>query len=100
MNRYIMIHHLRWPAVILLTGTLALLSQLGLIDHFWSWFWPLLLILIGVIMLAERAALAVMDKDDDNAWPFGGTRATAPKQPETSIIRTGDFGQHGNGGTQ
>ena len=100
MNRYIMIHHLRWPAVLLLTGTLALLHQLNIIDHFWHWFWPLLLIMIGVLMLAERAALAVMD-DDDNAWPFGGT-PKAPQQPGTSIVPAGssDFGQQGNGGNQ
>ncbi|HTW79128.1 MAG TPA: DUF5668 domain-containing protein [Terracidiphilus sp.] len=102
MNRYLMIHHLRWPAVLLLTGTLALLAQLDVIDHFWHWFWPLLLILIGVIMLAERAALATMDNDDDNPWPYGGTPAPPAPQPETSIVpaKTDIFGRHSDGGNQ
>jgi|HubBroStandDraft_1064217.scaffolds.fasta_scaffold348413_2 hypothetical protein len=104
MNRYLMIHYLRWPAVILLLGTLALLRQLDVISCFWCWFWPLLLIMIGVLMLVERAALAMMnhdlDRDDNGAWPYGGKPASTATQPETSIIRSGDFGQHGNGETQ
>jgi len=102
MNRFIMIHHLRWPAVLLLTGILALLAELNVIDHFWSWFWPLLLILIGSLMLAERAALAIMEREGDENWPYGGTpRQTAPpQQPETSIVpaSTDIFGRHTNGG--
>jgi hypothetical protein len=31
---------------------------MGVVSHFWHLFWPLLFITIGVIMLAERAALA------------------------------------------
>ncbi len=58
MNRYIMIRRLRGPAYLLLIGVIALLHEGRLIDHFWSLFWPLALILAGVIMLAERAALA------------------------------------------
>ncbi len=102
MNRYIMIHHLRWPAVLLLIGTLALLCQLEVIDNFWSWFWPLLLILIGTLMLAERTALAVMDHEDGNAWPYGGTPKPAAPQPETSIVpaHTDIFGRPSNGGNQ
>jgi len=102
MNRYIMIHHLRWPAILLLIGTLALMDQLNVIDHFWNWFWPLLLIMIGLFMLAERAALAAMD-DEDNSWPFGGTpKAAPPQQPGTAIVpsHSSDLGQHGNGGNQ
>ena len=60
MSRYIMIHRLRGPAVLLLFGVVALLGQIGVVDNwFWHWFVPLLLILLGVFMLAERAALAV-----------------------------------------
>jgi hypothetical protein len=53
-----MIRRLRGPAFLLLVGLTALLHQLGLVGHFWHLFWPLLLILLGVFMLAERAALA------------------------------------------
>jgi hypothetical protein len=58
MNHYIMIRRLRNPAILLLIGVLALLDQLSVIDHFWRWFVPLLMILLGVLMLAERAMLA------------------------------------------
>ncbi|MGA3263082.1 MAG: DUF5668 domain-containing protein [Terracidiphilus sp.] len=56
MNRYIMIRRLRAPAFLLLIGALALLSQAHILG--WSKSWPLLLILAGVLLLAERAALA------------------------------------------
>ena len=31
---------------------------MGAIPHFWRLFWPLLLIILGLLLLAERAALA------------------------------------------
>jgi len=58
MSRYIMIRRLRAPAILLLAGGIALLHQTGIIHRGWSLFWPLLLILLGVLLLAERAALA------------------------------------------
>ncbi|MGA3371076.1 MAG: DUF5668 domain-containing protein [Terracidiphilus sp.] len=57
MSRYIMIRRLRTPVVVLLLGALALLHQMGVLSIWKSW--PLLLILWGVILLAERAALAI-----------------------------------------
>lgn len=59
MNRYILIRRLRGPAFLLLLGIIALLHQTGVVYHFWHWFWPLALILWGVLLLAERAALEV-----------------------------------------
>ena len=59
MNRYILIRRLRGPAILLLIGVIALLHQMGIVDHFWHLFWPLLFILLGVIMLAERAVLTI-----------------------------------------
>jgi len=58
MNNYMMIRRLRKPAIVLLIGVIALLAQLNVVDHFWEWFVPLLLIMLGVFMLSERAALA------------------------------------------
>ena len=58
MNHYIMIRRLRGPAILLLIGGVWLLHASGVIYHPWSWFWPLLLIMLGVFMLAERTALA------------------------------------------
>ncbi len=56
MNRYFMLRRLMWPSILLLLGIIALLHQAHLAH--WSLFVPLLLILIGVLKLAEHAALA------------------------------------------
>ena len=56
MSRYILIRRLRGPAFLLLIGVLALLAQAHILG--WGKSWPLYLILWGVLMLAERAALA------------------------------------------
>jgi hypothetical protein len=58
MNHYIMIHRLRGPLLLILAGSVALLNRMGIIDHFWHWFLPLMLILLGLLMLAERAVMA------------------------------------------
>ena len=65
MSHYIMIRRLRGPAILLLIGGVWLLDQMRVIDHFRHWFWPLLLIMIGIFMLAERAALAA-----DGGYPL------------------------------
>ena len=56
MNRYLMISRLRWPALLLLTGVIALLVNFDKLE--WGQAWPLYLILLGVLALAERASLA------------------------------------------
>jgi hypothetical protein len=70
MNRYILIRRLKAPAILLLIGVLALLHQMGVIDHFWHYMVPLILILLGVLLLAERAILA-MDGGLDQGYPGG-----------------------------
>lgn len=111
MNRYILIRRLRGPAILLLIGVLALLHTSGVIHSFWHLFWPLLLILLGVLLLAERAALAT-DGGDMSVWPFGGTPqpgAVNPSAPTgassypgqtTAIVpsHSSDFGKDPNGG--
>jgi len=105
MNRYILIRRLRGPAVLLLIGVLALLDQAGVIDHFWSLFWPLLMITMGVLLLAERAALAA---DGYYPPPYPGAPYAAadpgapptPAQPGSAIVPSGtqQFGNETNGG--
>ncbi len=56
MSRYLMISRLRWPAILLLTGIIALLDQADILS--WGRAWPLYLILFGVLALAERASLS------------------------------------------
>lgn len=57
MSRYILIRRLRGPAFLLLVGVIALLNQADVLS--WGHAWPLFLILAGVLLLAERAALSV-----------------------------------------
>ena len=67
MNRYILIHRLRWPALLLLTGVIALLDQADILS--WGRAWPLYLILLGVLALAERATMA--SDPPPPAYPYG-----------------------------
>ena len=92
MNRYILIRRLRGPAILVLAGVIALLHEAGLVD-FWSLFVPLLLITIGVLKLAERAALAAGGDEVPYAgspYPYGAPGvggAGVPQQPAgTSIV--------------
>src|SRR5579863_987074 len=106
MNRYILIRRLRGPAILLLLGTILLLHETGLVD-FWSLFFPLLLILIGVLKLAERAALAADGAPapiPGGPYPYAANvnpaTATAPPQPGTSIVpaSAADYGKGSEGG--
>jgi hypothetical protein len=66
MSRYILIRRLRGPAFLLLVGVIALLNQADVLT--WHHAWPLFLILGGVLLLAERAALAT-----EGYPPYPGT---------------------------
>lgn len=122
MSRYVLIRRLRGPAVLLLIGMLALLDESGAIHHFWGWFWPLLLILMGSLGLAERAAIAEEDMYPPAPFPGGypgpypgqypGVNPNAPSgtgqaaaqtygQPGTAIVPSGPSDlSGGNGGQQ
>ncbi|MGA8741438.1 MAG: hypothetical protein WB561_09675 [Terracidiphilus sp.] len=106
MNRYILIRRLRGPAILLLLGTILLMHEAGMVD-FWSLFFPLLLILIGVLKLAERAALAAAgDETPYPGSPYPYSAAVSPAaagvaqpQPGTSIVpATQDYGKGPEGG--
>jgi len=77
MNRYLMIRRLRGPAFLLLLGVNALLANANILG--WSQSWPFYLILWGVLLLAERAALAT---DGYPAFPAasyaGAAQAAGP----------------------
>jgi len=118
MSRYILIHRLRGPAILLLIGVLALLYQMGAIPHFWRLFWPLLLILVGVLLLAERAVLAEEGYPFFGCGPWDGTNypsmgnpgsgnpgagpgaPTNPAETSTAIVPVHDFEKQLNGGEQ
>lgn len=106
MNRYILIRRLRGPAILLLLGTILLMHESGLVD-FWSLFFPLLLILIGVLKLAERAALAAAGDETPypgSPYPYGAAAnpaaaGAAQPQPGTAIVpATQDYGKGPEGG--
>jgi hypothetical protein len=77
MNRYLFIRRLMGPCILLLLGIIALLHQAHIVH--WSLFVPLLLILIGVLKLAERAALA-SEGYPPPPYPWG-TYPGAPNPP-------------------
>lgn len=96
MSRYILIRRLRGPAFLLLIGVLALLNQADILT--WGKSWPLYLILAGVLLLAERAALAAAGPVPQTPFPGapypGPVNPAAPQaQPRTetgvSIIPAG-----------
>jgi hypothetical protein len=106
MNRYILIRRLRGPAILLLLGIIALLHESGLVE-FWSLFFPLLLILIGVLKLAERAALAAAGDEvpyPGSPYPYGAANpagaGVAQPQAGTSIVpaATQDYSKGSEGG--
>jgi hypothetical protein len=56
MNQYIFLQRITGPAMILTFGVTALLDEWHIMSYGKSW--PLYLIVLGVIKLAQRAALA------------------------------------------
>lgn len=95
MSRYILIHRLRGPAFLLLVGVNALLAQAHILG--WSQSWPFYLILAGVLLLAERAALAAEGYPAYPGMPgsgiaqpstAAGANQTATGQTETAIVPT------------
>ena len=72
-NRVIILRRLRGPALLLLTGVIALLDQMNILT--WDHAWPLYLILLGVLALAERAAMATLAAapyTGNSGYPNGG----------------------------
>lgn len=102
MNRYILIRRLRGPAFLLLVGVIALLAQAGILS--WGQSWPLFLILAGLLLLAERAALAGEGYPPPPGFPWQGaapgTGQSAQPSPGTAIVPAEhqDFGDEIHGG--
>jgi hypothetical protein len=86
MNRYLMIRRLRGPLILLLVGVVALLHKAGVLAHPWGYFWALVLILIGVLMLAERAALHGGEFAQTAPPPAAYPPPSPAAQPEPVII--------------
>lgn len=80
MNRYLIVCRLRWPALLLLTGVIALLDQMDVLT--WGRAWPLYLILLGVLALAERAALASEPFPPPPDYPYAAGYQAAGYAPQ------------------
>ncbi len=108
MNRYILIRRLRGPAFLLLVGVIALLAQANIMS--WGQCWPFFLILAGVLLLAERAALATEGYPPPPGTPWQnqapgqnagqGASQAAQQSPGTAIVpaESHDFGDEIHGG--
>jgi len=104
MNRYLMVSRLRWPALLLLTGVIALLVNFDKLE--WSQAWPLYLILLGVLALAERATLVSQPPPETpyagyqsgyqggypaaypSGYPAGYTPQAAPYAPTAPVAQS------------
>lgn len=76
MNRYLFLHRIKGPVIILVFGVTALLDTWNLLSYGQSW--PLYLIAIGLLQLAERAAWSQMQTPPPPPGYAGG----APQQPQ------------------
>jgi hypothetical protein len=69
---------------------MALLAQADILS--WHKSWPLFLILAGVLLLAERAALSF-----DGGYPDAPVSGAAAPQPATTAIVPAHDADYGNG---
>ncbi len=117
MSHYFLIRRVTGPAILLLLGIVALLNQAHVAG--WGIFVPLLLILLGVLKLAERVALSGEEFPKGGPYPggpySGGPYSGAPNpgtggpggsqsysgQTSTSIVPTPphDLSKGPNGGS-
>jgi hypothetical protein len=88
MNRYIFLQRIQGPAMLLTFGFCALLDQWDILNFGRSW--PLYLIVLGVIKLAQRAALATAEPPPGYGGygyqPVGP--ASTPSSPGSTLVPT------------
>ena len=88
MNRYLFLHRIQGPALLLTFGVAALLDQWHILSFGRSW--PLYLIVLGVLKLAQRAALANAEPPPYPAGYPGYQPAAgapgAPTQGSTALV--------------
>jgi hypothetical protein len=106
MNRWYQIRRLRGAIILILVGVLALLNQWNVLH--WSASWPLFLIVLGVLMLVERAVWTaeVRARQEEQEYaastgaynpshPLGGIAGSAPwpSGSPSSSVGSGPFVQ-------
>jgi Domain of unknown function (DUF5668) len=93
MNPYLFIHRIKGPAMLLVFGVTALLNEWDIISFGRSW--PLYLIVLGVLQLAERAAWSQWQQQQyaqgeyaaPGAAAAGASVGSAPA-PSSSLVVT------------
>jgi len=101
MNRYIFLHRIKWPVMLLVFGVTALLDQWDVLSYDKSW--PLYLIAFGALQLAERAAWSQMQYPEPYAGQPGNWGAPVssgpmpPPPPTTPGDRPRGFGPEDEG---
>lgn len=71
MNRYLFLHRIKGPVMILVFGITALLDQWDILSFGKSW--PLYLIALGLLQLGERAAWSEAYRDRyEGQQPYSG----------------------------
>jgi hypothetical protein len=105
MNHWYQIRRLRGAVILILIGVLALLNQWNIL--YWHNSWPLILIVIGLLMVLERAvwtaeARARQEEQEyaastgayNPSRPLGGVAGSAPwTTPPPSNVGSGPFVQ-------
>ena len=82
MSGWYQIRRLRGAVFLILIGVLALLNQWNILS--WSASWPLFLIVLGLLMLAERAAWATEVRRQQEAQAFGSDVAAPNAGPSAT----------------
>ena len=100
MNQYIFLQRIQGPALLLTFGVCALLDQWDVMNFGRSW--PLYLIVLGIIKLAQRAALATAEPPPyqpgygyPGYQPVGvapGAPVSAPPPTDSGTSSTSDSG--------
>ena len=103
MNSWYQIRRLRGAVILILIGVLALLNQWNILH--WDTSWPLILIVLGLLMILERAVWAaeVRARQEEQEYaastgtynpsqPLGGIAgSTSWPAPPTSTVGSGPF---------
>jgi hypothetical protein len=76
VNRYLFLHRIKGPAMILVFGVTALLDQWHILTYGESW--PLYLIVLGLLQLAERAAWSQAQYPYPGGYPGQGPYTGQP----------------------
>ncbi|HEX5236504.1 MAG TPA: hypothetical protein VFW25_14390 [Silvibacterium sp.] len=81
MNRYLLLHRIKAPVMLVVFGITAMLDQWGILPYHESW--PLYLIAWGSLQLAERAAWTQLQRPapyaaQPGSWGGPASAASAP----------------------